>query len=149
MIVAQADPAMEKLTEMLVLPSAKVRENETLSQYREQLLKLGAYLRRAKEYLAEQDRPVGEEPSDPAENFADYLETSEKLELLLAMPTSNNTRSVLTANARLASQIDPQEARCIHACNLTRTLLGLNVLSIDVRLCAAARDHSADMAKLK
>ena len=35
------------------------------------------------------------------------------------------------------------------ALNLTRNLLGLNALSIDLKLCAAARDHSADMQRLK
>jgi uncharacterized protein YkwD len=58
------------------------------------------------------------------------------------------TRGVLAANARLATQLDPEEAKTILALNLTRNLLGLSAVAIDLKLCAAARDHSADMQKL-
>ena len=63
----------------------------------------------------------------------------------LAMPMAAQSRLVLAANARLAPQLDREEARAIVACNLTRNLLGLNVLAIDLKLAAAARDHPKDM----
>lgn len=55
---------------------------------------------------------------------------------------------MLSANARLAEKLDPEEARAILELNLARNLLGLPALLIDLNLCAAARSHSADMEKL-
>ena len=67
----------------------------------------------------------------------------------MAAPISELTRQILAANSRLAAQLDPEEARGILALNLTRNLLGLPPLAIDLRLCAAARDHSQDMRRLE
>jgi uncharacterized protein YkwD len=61
------------------------------------------------------------------------------------MPMDTQTRAILAENAKLSTQLDPEEARCILALNVTRSLLGLNVLVIDLKLCLAARDHSHDM----
>jgi uncharacterized protein YkwD len=72
----------------------------------------------------------------------------EELTLTLAMPMDPATRGVLSANAALAAKLDPEEARCILDCNLTRCLLGLQALEIDPALVAASRGHSADMEKL-
>jgi len=58
------------------------------------------------------------------------------------------TRAVLAANLQLASKIDPEEARCVLDLNLTRNLLGLAPVLIDLALTAVARDHSADMERL-
>jgi uncharacterized protein YkwD len=57
-------------------------------------------------------------------------------------------KATLAENTKLIGQLDQEEARAILACNLMRQLLGLNVLKIDLKLCEAARDHSADMRKL-
>ena len=56
---------------------------------------------------------------------------------------------MVAANTRLAAKMDPEEARCVLALNLMRNLLGLSPVRIDLSLVAAARDHSADMEKLK
>jgi uncharacterized protein YkwD len=54
----------------------------------------------------------------------------------------------LAENGKLIGQIETEEARAVLACNLMRQLLGLSVLKIDLKLTAAARDHSKDMATL-
>ncbi len=81
-------------------------------------------------------------------SFADYLAKDEELAVGLATPMDPQTRSVLAANAQLVGRIDPEEARCVLDLNLTRNLLGLNALRIDLALTAAARDHSKDMETL-
>ena len=58
------------------------------------------------------------------------------------------THATLMANARLAEKLDPEAGAAILACNLMRNLLGLSALAIDLKLCAAARDHSHDMQTL-
>jgi len=89
-----------------------------------------------------------EEKAAPA-SFENYLQGEEELALSLATPQDPRTLSVLAANARLAEKLDPEEAKAILALNLTRNLLGLPALAIDLRLCDAAREHSQDMERLK
>jgi uncharacterized protein YkwD len=64
------------------------------------------------------------------------------------MPMDADTRRVLALNAQLAARLDPEEARCVLDLNLTRNLLGLDALQIDLALTAAARDHCQDMETL-
>jgi uncharacterized protein YkwD len=59
-----------------------------------------------------------------------------------------DARAALEANGKLVGKLDPEEVRAILACNLMRQLLGLSVLTIDTKLCDAARDHSKDMRTL-
>jgi hypothetical protein len=49
----------------------------------------------------------------------------------------------------MAFGIDPEEAECIARTNLHRIRLGLRPFEIDLRLVAAARKHSEEMAQLK
>ena len=65
----------------------------------------------------------------------------------LAAPMDPQTQRILATNHRLATQLETEESRAVLALNLTRNLLGLSALVIDLRLCATARDHSADMEK--
>ena len=70
-------------------------------------------------------------------SFAKYLQGEEESAISEATPMDPVTRATLDANARLAPQIDPEEARCILAANHTRNVLGLSALAIDLKLCAA------------
>lgn len=81
--------------------------------------------------------------------FEEYLVKEEEMAAALAMPMDDQTRQALAFNAQLAAKLDPEEARCILDLNLTRSLLGLKSVRIDLALTAAARDHSADMETLK
>jgi uncharacterized protein YkwD len=97
--------------------------------------------------MAKSSAAEAHESSQPI-TFEQYLENDETLAVGLASPMDPATRATLTQNARLAEKIDPEEARAIVFCNLTRNLLGLSALKIDLKLCEAARDHSTDMEKL-
>lgn len=66
-----------------------------------------------------------------------------------ATPMRPRDREVLDANRTLAAKLTKaEEARGIRRLNEIRTLLGLPALRIDLKLCNAARDHSADMKRL-
>jgi uncharacterized protein YkwD len=56
---------------------------------------------------------------------------------------------ILDTNAKIAAkeEIPAEEAKGIEECNLWRLLVGLNACVLDPKLCAAARDHSKDMAE--
>jgi uncharacterized protein YkwD len=84
----------------------------------------------------------------PPPTFEKYLEGEEEMAAKMVMPMDDAARAVLAENAKIIGQIDTEEGRAILACNLTRQLLGLSALKIDLKLCAAARDHSKDMATL-
>ena len=68
---------------------------------------------------------------------------------MLAGPMDAATRSILAANAAKAAQLEREEYRAIVEANVTRNLLGLSALEIDLKLCAAAHDHAHDMDTLK
>lgn len=65
-----------------------------------------------------------------------------------ATPMSQRDARTLQANDALADGIDPQERAGVLELNRIRLLLGLPLLLIDAKLCAAARDHATDMVKL-
>ena len=94
-----------------------------------------AYLQSLEETAEDQQTP----------SLEGYLVGEEELAVGLAAPMPPRTRQILAMNARLAKQLDAEEARGALALNLTRNLLGLEALLIDLKLCAAARDHSKDM----
>lgn len=149
MIQSTGDPALKRLSELMVIDRSKVLDgNESLKMKRGKLLMLGELWEKCIVELAK-NRPKskGQEQKTPL-SFEAYLQGEEELAAQLAMPMDNSTRAILSFNSRLESKIDPEEARCILAVNLTRNLLGLNALQIDLGLCAAARDHSNDMKRM-
>ena len=149
MIVKTGDPAMKRLEEIFVVDRAAVFDNApSLKTEREQLMELGKLWEQCAVALYQQ-LPNDENKPKEAPSFEKYLQGEESLAAGLAAPMNPQTRQVLAANARLAQKLDPEEGRAVLALNLTRNLLGLNALSIDLKLCAAARDHSADMQRLK
>jgi uncharacterized protein YkwD len=172
-ITSVSDPALAKLKTLILLsPEEILAANPALAKRRETLGALGsqwekcATLLLAAQYEEEQKSKAGEdrvdavqaapdaadgadadatEPPEPP-SFVAYLAKEEEIATALATPMSPQTRSVLAVNSQLASRIDPEEARCVLDLNLTRNLLGLSALKIDLALTATARDHSNDMA---
>lgn len=148
MIVGQGDPAMRRLAEIFLVDRMEVLEgSKKLQAERMKLQVLGQPWEQLALYLY-QLMPEENMP-EKAPNFDRYLAGEEELAVGLAAPMDNATRAVLAANAALAARLDPEEFRAILALNLTRNLLGLPACAIDLKLCATARDHSADMKKLK
>ncbi len=146
------DPAMERLAQVLLVDRASVlASDKRLVENRQSLLPIGRLWETADAYLAKFDTAPaagdGEAPADKpqAVSFEQYLVQEEEIAVRLALPMSDVTRAVLAQNEKLASKLDPEEARCVLSLNLTRILLGLEPVLIDLQLTAAARDHSHDM----
>jgi uncharacterized protein YkwD len=147
-LAAKGDPAMARLTEIFVVNRADVlAQSQDLQADREHLQALGKHWERCLAAL-QQSAPAEGESKQPL-TFEEYLAGEEELAAGLAVPLDPKTQQMLALNTRLASQLDPEEARAVLALNLTRNLLGLPSLAIDMKLTAAARDHSKDMEELK
>jgi uncharacterized protein YkwD len=166
-IISVADPALARLKELILISPADIlASNPNLPKQREALTSLGGEWERcstlllAKQYEEDQQaakaksqegaaKDEGEESLAPEPpSFAAYLAKEEEIATALAMPMDADTRRVLALNAQLAARLDPEEARCVLDLNLTRNLLGLDALQIDLALTAAARDHCQDMETL-
>jgi len=160
-IVATSDPSLARLKELILVNRDDIlKSNAKLGVARQRLFVLGKEWELcATLILAEKpdEKPkagsapqAGQPAEEPAEidttpSFENYLVKDEELATALATPMSDKARQALAKNAQLAPQLDPEEARCVLDLNLTRNLLGLDPLTIDLKLTAAARDHSKDM----
>lgn len=145
LITREGEPALDALQEMFVVSREDVLEASPAVQAdRERLAELGSLWERCAVYLYQQLPDDEHKPKDPP-SFESYLAGEESMAAGLAAPMGPQTRQVLAMNNRLAGRLQPEEARAVLALNLTRNLLGLSALVIDLRLCAAARDHSEDM----
>ena len=148
-IVKVADPALKRLEEIFVVDREAVLDQaDGLLAERKQLGELGGLWEKCAAFLYDQ-LPNDENRPKDRPSFEQYLRGEESLAAALAAPMDPQTRETLAVNARLATKLEPEEARAILALNLTRNLLGLSAVLIDPQLCAAARDHSHDMRTLK
>lgn len=147
-IVADADPAMARLEEMLLMDRAAVLAvAPELQTQRDALQETGALWEKlaVAQHAALPDD--ANKPSQPP-SFAEHLLREEALAVRMAGPIDDAARQVLAYNTTQEQQMDPAEARCTLELNLMRILLGLNALAFDKQLLAAGRDHSTDMEKL-
>jgi uncharacterized protein YkwD len=144
-IIASGDPAMKRLSEIL-LPNmqAFADSSAALGKQRTALLAAGRMWELCATVVARQTTTEDGKPQEPPV-FESCLRAEEESALQIATAADPQTRKALSVNAQLMGKLDPEEARCIAACNLTRGLLGLKLLEIDPRLCETARDHSNDM----
>ncbi|HZN35291.1 MAG TPA: CAP domain-containing protein, partial [Pirellulaceae bacterium] len=163
-IVATSDPGLARLKELILVSRKDILDsNANLIAARNRLQVLGkewelcatlilaAKPEPAKTDAAPQEKQPAEEIAelDTTPSFEKYLVKDEEIATALATPMSDAARRTLAQNNQLAGQLDPEEARCVLDLNLTRNLLGLDPLVIDLKLAAAARDHSRDMEEQK
>ncbi|MFQ5730517.1 MAG: CAP domain-containing protein [Planctomycetaceae bacterium] len=158
MIVQVADPALKKLHGLLALDRRAVLKNAPRAtiELRKRVQAVGRYHELCTRQLARANpapRPIRRtrrkrRPKRPP-GFEDYLRDRERIAAQVAGDGNARMLEILAANSKLAARLDPEEARNILYCNLTRNLLGLPVLAVDLKLSAAARDHSSDMQRLK
>ena len=145
-ILDEGDPAVERLSELLLVDVHELlTDEEELTADRDALIALGAHWDRCEEILAPARRIEDGQSNEPS-LFEEVLARNERLATTLAMSIPGGAKKVLIENAKLAWQIDAAEALGVLDLNILRLMLGLNALRIDVKLCAAARDHSNDMA---
>lgn len=146
-VLEKADPALEELESALLLKRDAVLEtNPQLVEQREELLQLAAIVRRCRDAAGNGEGDAGE--TDGEDRALASLRAQEGLAGLLVLAEGDRDHAqVLTENVPLERQIRPEEVRGIRRLNELRLLLGLRPLAIDVKLCAACRDHSKDMAE--
>jgi uncharacterized protein YkwD len=160
-IFATSDPALARLKELILVSREDIlRASPKLAAARDNLQARGREWElcatlilaaekedQAKAAAAAQAGKTAEGSAewDSTPSFEKYLVKDEEMATALATPMSEATRRTLARNAQLAGQLDGEEARCVLDMNLTRMLLGLDALTIDPKLTAAARDHSKDM----
>jgi uncharacterized protein YkwD len=118
-----ADPARKRLEEMLTLRREDVmKADPALAAEREALLKDG-------------------------ESEAELAEAENRAAVVCALPDPKD-RKVIAANAELAKKLeDPAEARGVFLLNVLRSRVGIGALTLDLKLCDAARGHSKDMSE--
>lgn len=146
MIEQKGDPALARLEAMLVFTPAQVHEADPdLAAARAELMKLADWAERAAELVPQKDR--GKLPPMPGKaDVATELDAAEALAALATSPISPADQQTFQANRKLLAQLDPEEARGIQRLNQIRFLVGLPMQAIDLKLVAACRVHSEDMA---
>jgi len=151
---SEGDPARERLCALLEVSVEQVLESAPeLSKLRESIgtdlyeleQDFGLWLR-CNLVLPPKKRSKAVE--DPLGRWKSF-EGEESWICLLATPMTQTDREVLTSNRTLAVELpEPEEAAGVLDLNRLRIQLGLGALALDVKLCAASRDHANDMRTL-
>ena len=134
-------PAIESLAALLSpTPEAVAKSDPELLRLRTTAIALARFRDAAL------DAAISTTPVDSVSS----LEAAERSAILEASPLPHDGLRVLEENRRIAekSEVPADEARGIEECNLWRLYVGLGALTLDPKLCEAARDHSKDMAEL-
>ncbi len=153
-IEAKGDPALSRLKQLVLLDRETVlKQSPELMKQRQELAGPGAFWEKCQQAaFAVLRKSVAKEAqlslAVPV-SFDRLLSRQEELVIMAALPTDNATRAALAQNAKLAENLDAEEAQCVLELNLVRNLLGLPAVAIDPALCKAARGHSADMEQHK
>ena len=159
-VVAESDPALERLEKLLVVTveevyeadldlvaareahGAQLAEEAVLHDYwtraRDRLLSLPEGERISRR-LAEPDLPAGAEES---------LDADLRRAASLATSMEDTDRRIFADNHAVRDKVLPPEAEGTEILNLLRVHLGLNALRLDPLLCLAGRDHCKDMIAL-
>jgi hypothetical protein len=148
----EGDAALRELhTALWLTPQEVCAQSGDLRQRRETVLALDATRRRCEGYY---ERPVVPRPGRPPPwrpdrgGLAELLGREEQWVALLALSENDRDVMVLEENRKAEASLAPAEVLGIREANRVRLLLGVGALATDLKLCQAARDHTADMARL-
>lgn len=141
-LVSKGDSALAWLREnLLATPQEVLDSSEALAERRANLLGMDAIRAKCREAADAK----GAEPPDLAPQLEDY----EEVAVIMALPMGQGDRRTLLLNLGISSELQREEALGIRDLNRMRAMLGIGALSIDVKLCEAARGHSKDMNEKK
>ena len=148
-IITIGDPSLQRLGDLLTVSRDAVFSADAgLRTSRNALLELISIWQRAHAKLPGDARK--ELPSPPnSSTFEPELRRMEDLAAYIATPMDAASREVMESNFKIAHRVGPGEADGTLQLNIIRIQLGLNALSLDLKLTNAARDHSSDMEKHK
>jgi uncharacterized protein YkwD len=146
MIRAICDPALARLRELKGVELNQVWELDEelfaeLTVLQERLhdaQTLHGWRARSMERMQRQPPPA---PVETEDALFDALERA----AWLATPMSERDHGIWLANEAIRPTVDAEEYLGIARLNEIRIHCGLSALAIDVKLCAASRDHSKDM----
>ena len=113
-----------------------------LAPYKNKMAKVAAQLRQVAEMLGVLCADWRQDPPLPLD---DYQAKIDKLLAIASPPEEQAIAKVLEQNARLASELPRDIAAGMQLVNTIRMACGLKPLLYDLKLCEAARGHSADM----
>ncbi len=131
------DPAMQQLA---ALHATKQQRAATLAKRKTDLLARAAATKKFLDLAQEKALAL---PLD------DWLaRTTTVIDALAPTPEEQQIQETLAANAVVHKQLDPEEAAGLKAFDEMRIMLGLAPMLADMKLTAASRGHSADMARL-
>lgn len=154
------DPRLAQLEQLFVVDAAAVRDADPSIEAEALRLRAEAELLVEWYLIAERCEAVllatpngtrflrAHALAEDPRGFAEELDEDEATLAAAATPIEARDQKVLQRNAALAAELDPEEYAGLVRLNVIRLRLGLNALAIDPKLCAAARDHSHDMATL-
>ena len=138
---AQAGPAMDGLYKALVPTREEVLEsNKALAAQREEMVAMDAIGIRSRTLL-------GAKSTDA--ELPKTLEQQEKLISLMCTYMPESARKSIEADLKQFTRMGFEEWHGFVHLNVVRMLLGLHPMRIDLKLSAAALDHSKDMDKHK
>lgn len=138
---AKAGPAMDALLGALVPKREEILENSTLlTARRAELLALEA--------INAQCAAALKLPA-PESELADTLKQQEMLLSLMGAPMPDAHRKIVEEALRQFTKLQFEEWHGVVHLNVVRVLLGRPPMRIDLKLCAAGRDHSTDMYERK
>jgi uncharacterized protein YkwD len=132
-------PALNQLTVVYQ------QQTKQLAPYKEKAAKVAAQMRQLAEVLRVL---LADWKQDPPLPVQDYLAKIEKELASCTTPEEEANRKVYEENAKLARQLDGNLVSGMEGVNAMRVMCGLNALLYDLKLCEAARGHSADMERL-
>ena len=136
-----AGPAMDGLIKALVPTRQEVLESsKALTARRQEILALDSIGARSRTILGAEST---------AEGLATTLTQQEKLIALMCAYMPETGRKSIETDLKQFGRMDFEEWHGFVHLNVVRMLLGLHPMRIDLKLSAAARDHSTDMSKQK
>jgi uncharacterized protein YkwD len=125
------------------------RETARKSHY-QRMGRLAAQLDQFGDFLRQWEAKAGDESAlqPPTLSIPSYREKTAEL-LAQVSPNDEKARRVLQENEKIGQQLPPEVMAGLRALNAMRIMCGLQPLLIDLKLCEAAKLHSADMEKLR
>ena len=133
------DPALARLKELQTFDRAVViRSNSGLDIPRDRLLALVKSRQELRKAMA---------MTDPKDYAPEKLVEEEKNLTVSQGPFDRDAVKIMEANKKLQASVPAEEAQGVLVTNELRATLGLTALTIDPKLCNAARGHSKDMVE--
>jgi hypothetical protein len=108
------------------------------------MAKVAVQLQPLVEFLKRLESPGDKEKPFPVA-VKEYREQAEKLLVQVTQPVDEKIRSVLEENVKIGQGLPPEIVEGMRGLNAMRIMCGVQALRIDLKLCEAARGHSADM----